>query len=211
MARGSQRHYKWLATPSHFRYSGVRTLFLSYSLRSVMHASPLLSRSSNKAAALIIVLAFVVLVTGLALAYFSSTTTDRLLAHSSYNDTSAELLARSALDIVVGDFKQEIINGSTQRTVSNTTIYVPANATNMVPQQSGNVAGVANLIRRSVYPDSLSGSPGVASRASAVNSQNNHSANGRYVTSTRWNAHYLVPKKFPNTTDSLPIDAFTNA
>ena len=78
-----------------------------------MPASPLLSRSSNKAAALIIVLAFVVLLTGLALAYFSRTTTDRQLAHSSYNDTSADLLARSALDIVVGDFKQEIVNGST--------------------------------------------------------------------------------------------------
>ncbi len=90
-----------------------------------MPAPPLLSRSSNKAAALIIVLAFVVLVTGLALAYFSRTTIDRQLAHSSYNDTSADLLARSALDIVVGDFKQEIVNGSTATTVSGTTIYVP--------------------------------------------------------------------------------------
>ena len=36
-----------------------------------MPASPLLTRSSKKAAALIIVLAFVVLLTGLALAYFS--------------------------------------------------------------------------------------------------------------------------------------------
>src|SRR5437899_12560615 len=111
-----------------------------------MRAPPLLSRSSKKAAALIIVLAFVVLVTGVALAYFSRTTIDRLLAHSSSNDTSADLLARSALDVVVGDFKQEIVNGSTQQTVSGTTIYVPANAANMVPQQSGNVAGVANLL-----------------------------------------------------------------
>src|SRR5437879_9535204 len=106
-----------------------------------MPAPPLLSQSSKKAAALIIVLTFVVLVTGLALAYFSSTTTDRLLAHSSYNDTSADLLARSALDIVVGDFKQEIVsvNGSTTTSVSGTTIYVPLDATKMVPQQSGNV------------------------------------------------------------------------
>ena len=66
--------------------------------------------TASKGAALMIVLALVVLVTGLALAYFSRTTTDRQLAQSSYNDTSADLLARSALDIVVGDFKQEIIN-----------------------------------------------------------------------------------------------------
>ena len=52
------------------------------------------------------------MLTGLALAYFSRTTTDRQLAQSSYNDTSADLLARSALDIVVGDFKQEIYQRS---------------------------------------------------------------------------------------------------
>src|SRR5204862_3925442 len=100
--------------------------------------------------------------------------------------------------------------------ISGTTIYVPKDtglgaAANMVPQQSGNVAGVANLIRRSVYPDSLSGNPGVASRASAVNSQNNASANGRYISSTRWNAHYLVPKGDQITDDSSPIPAFTTA
>src|SRR5438034_7863924 len=65
---------------------------------------------TSKGAALMIVLAFVVLLTGLSLAYFSRTTTDRQLAQSSYNDTSADLLARSALDIVVNDFKQEITN-----------------------------------------------------------------------------------------------------
>src|SRR6266567_4482512 len=63
---------------------------------------------ASKGAALIIVLAFVVLVTGLAVAHFSRTTTDRQLAQSSYNDTSADLLARSALDITVSDLKQEI-------------------------------------------------------------------------------------------------------
>src|SRR5438552_7042640 len=98
-----------------------------------MRTPRLLSRSSNKAAALIIVLAFVVLVTGLALAYFTRTTSDRQLAQSSYNDTSAALLARTALDVVVGDFRQEITNGSTRTNVSGTTIYIPANAVNMVP------------------------------------------------------------------------------
>ena len=58
-------------------------------------------KSESKGAALIIVLAFVVLLTGMVLAYFSHTTTDRQLAQSSFNDTSADLLARSALDCVV--------------------------------------------------------------------------------------------------------------
>src|SRR6266487_3804220 len=68
---------------------------------------------ASKGAALMIVLAMVVLLTGVALAYFSRTTTDRQLAQSSYNDTSADLLARSALDIIVSDFKQELINNPT--------------------------------------------------------------------------------------------------
>src|SRR5438093_2033032 len=108
-----------------------------------MPAPPLPSRSSNKAAALIIVLAFVVLVTGLALAYFSRTTTDRQLAQSSYNDTSADLLARSGLDIVVDGLKQEILNGGA------------VTRANIQPQRSGDDASIPNLIRRSVRNDAI--------------------------------------------------------
>src|SRR5437763_7397913 len=115
-----------------------------------MRAPLLLSRSSNKAAALIIVLAFVVLVTGLALAYFSRTTTDRQLAQSSYNDTSADLLARSALDIVVGNFKQEIINAGS------------VTSSNIQPQRSGDDVLIPNLIRRSVRNDPIPVPPGLS-------------------------------------------------
>ena len=47
---------------------------------------------ASKGAALLIVLAIVMMLTGLALAYFTRTTTDRQLAQSSYNDTSADIL-----------------------------------------------------------------------------------------------------------------------
>ena len=121
--------------------------------------SSLPRRSSNKAAALIIVLAFVVLLTGLAVAYLSRATTDRQLAHTSFHDTDADLLARSALDIVIGDFKQEIKNGSTVSTVSGTTVFIPTSPANVVPMRSGNPTfslpeypndPIPNLIRRSV-------------------------------------------------------------
>ena len=92
-------------------------------------------RSSEKAAALIIVLAFVVLLTALAVAYLSRATTDRQLAHTSFHDTDADLLARSALDVVVGDLKQEIVNGSTPAPVSGTTIFIPKD-TGSVPLQT---------------------------------------------------------------------------
>src|SRR4029077_1819288 len=89
-------------------------------------------------------------------------------------------------------------------------VYTPTNAANMVPQHRANAAGVPNLVRVSVRSDSPA-SPGVGSRASAVNSTTDRSANGRYVTSTRWNGHYLVPKGNTATPDSSPIQAFTNA
>src|SRR6266700_7562707 len=97
----------------------------------------LLRLAPNKGAALIIVLAFVVLLTGLVLAYFSRASTDRQVAQSSFNDTDAYLLARSALDIVVGDFKQEIVNGSTNIGPGGAPFYSPAPPANVVPKRSG--------------------------------------------------------------------------
>src|SRR6266567_7689727 len=177
-----------------------------------MPASPLLNRSCNKAAALIIVLAFVVLLTGLSLAYFTRTTTDRQLAHSSYNDTSADLPARSALDIVVGDFKQELLDPSS-RTVTRS---------NIQPQNCGIPAdhlAIPNLVRRSVRLDqpgqaNAMPAPGVPSLASVISSAD-VSANGRSITNARWNSHYLVPRAAPgpgqtwNTVYSDPVSSFT--
>ena len=176
-----------------------------------MPASPLLRRSSNKAAALIIVLAFVVLLTGLALAYFSRTTTERQLAQPSYNDTSSDLLARSALDVIVSDLQQEIVNGSISPapifscspSPCASYVYTPTTAANMVPPRSGNAAGVPNLIRRSVRSDPIL-PPGLSSLASEVNSTTDASANGRSVTLARWNTHYLLPKGNTGNDDSYP-------
>src|SRR5439155_3023966 len=111
----------------------------------------LFRNSASKGAALIIVLALVVLATGLSLAYLSRTTTDRQLAQSSYHDTSADLLARSALDITVSDLKQEIAN------------YPTVTALNIQPQRYGDSVSIPNLIRRSF-------SEAPQSRASTVSS-----------------------------------------
>src|SRR6266542_6524987 len=172
--------------------------------------------SRQRGAALIIVLAFVVLLAGLSVAYLSRTTSDRQVAHSSFNQSNVDQLAQSAMDNVIGDLRQEIANGSTASVEPDgTTLYLPRDtgsgaAANMIPQRSGNAPGAPNLIRISVRSDSMP-APGVKSRASAVNSTNNPSANGRSVTSTRWNGHYLVPKGNTATDDSSPIPAFTNA
>src|SRR5207247_3370816 len=152
--------------------------------------------SRERAAALLIVLAFVVLLTGLSVAYLSRTTGDRQVANSSFNQVNVDQLVQSAMDNIIGDLRQEITDGSTTSTVTvngnDVTIYTPTSAVYMVPQRNVNLTGVYNLIRRSGSPDPVA--PARPTRASAVNSMTDVSANGRYVTSTRWNGHYLIPK-----------------
>jgi Tfp pilus assembly protein PilX len=140
--------------------------------------------SDREGVALIIVLAFVVLLTTLVVAYLSRTTTDRALARSSFDITSADLLGRSALEIIVADFKKEIADGGTP----------PSPSTNIVPQRSGNFGEIPNLIRRSHRSDAPP-PPAVASFASAVNSTDDASLNGRAVSAARWNKHYLIPRR----------------
>jgi hypothetical protein len=141
-----------------------------------------------------IVLAFVVLLTGLAVAYFSRTTTDRQLAQSSFNDTTADLLARSALDITVSDLKQEILAHPTP---------TAAPPYHVNPTRYGDDASIPNLVRRS-----FSGDP--TGRTSVVSSSA-VSANGRSISAARWNTHYLIPRLNPSSTatDSAPVASFT--
>jgi hypothetical protein len=141
------------------------------------------SRRKTEAAALIIVLAFMALLTGLALAYFSHTATDRQLAHASFHDASADLLARNALDIIVSSLKREI-----------TVAGVNVTQANIQPQRSGDDASIPSLIRRSVRNDTIP-PPGVPSFASIVSSGPVDPANPKRgeITRARWNSHYLVP------------------
>jgi hypothetical protein len=168
----------------------------------------------TRGAALVIVLGFVVLITVLVLTSLTRTGADRQLAHGTFNENRADLLARGALDIVIGDIKQEIVAGSAASTVNNCTIYTPSLAANMRPMLSGTPppAPVAssNMVRRSVRSDPIL-SPGVPSRASAVSSTTDVSLNGRFVTAARWNKHYLIPRLDASSTaiDSTPIAAFT--
>jgi len=146
---------------------------------------------ASKGAALIIVLAFVVLATTLGLAYFSRTTTDRQLAQTSSNDTTADLVARSALDITVSDLKKEIANNPT------------VTAANIQPTRypTGIPSDNPNLIR-------YSSRNATASRASTVISTA-ASANGRSISLARWNSHYLIPPASATGTDSTPVGDFT--
>src|SRR5438045_5851083 len=158
--------------------------------------------------ALVIVLGFVVLLCLLVVTYFSRTTTDRELAHSSISQTNSDALARSAANIILADFKQEIASGSTTSFVNGAVLYTPTSAANIVPQRSGGNVSMPNLVRRSVNADPMT-APGVASRASAINSATNPSLNGRSVSPARWNTHYLIPKLVTSDDSTDPIAVFT--
>jgi hypothetical protein len=172
--------------------------------------------SHERGAALLIVLAFVVLLTGVSVAYLSRTTSDRQVAHGSFNQSRADQLAASAMDNIIGDLRQEILRGSASPAPSFGSgnnvyyVYTPTSTANMVPQRSGNLAAAPNLIRRSVSPDNIV-SPGLPSFASGVNSAPVDPANPKRgdIAKARWNKHYLVPKA--NTADdgTDPIASFT--
>jgi len=162
------------------------------------------SAHAKSGIALLITLAFVVLLAALVVAFLSRTTNHRLVANTATNETKADQLARGALDIVVGNLKQEISGGS------------PISSANILPQRSGTPAPgslpIPNLVRISFQGEATGTAPilppAVSSRASRVNSTA-PSLNGRSINGARWNSHYLVPRATTSTTlDSTPIATF---
>ena len=176
-------------------------------------------QSQQRGIALIIVLAFVVLLAGLTVAYLSQTTADRQVAQSSFSEANADQVASSAIAIIIGDLRQEIVQGSASPapsfgpspTASPYYLYTPTSPNYMIPQRSGTPSSgvpIANLVRRSVRNDPIAAPPGMPSRASAVNSVSDPSANGRSVTLPRWNKHYLIPKLNTGDDQTDPVSSF---
>src|SRR5438105_5383030 len=164
-----------------------------------MDSLPKATSTNEGGAALIIMLAFAVLLTGLVVAYLSRTTGDRTVAHSSFNQSKADQLAASAMDNIIGDLRKEIVDGSNPPiAVGSSTIYTPstnplnANKLNILPMSSptptpGTTPAIPNLIRRSIRSDGIP-SPAPTCRASGVNSTSDVSANGRSITLSRWHS-----------------------
>jgi len=153
------------------------------------------NQAAKKGVALLIVLAFVVLLSGLVVAYLSRTGIDRQLAQASFQDTKSDFLARSALDLVVTDFRQEIANGGA------------VTSSNIQPQRWGTPpAGETpfpNLIRRSVQGDPT----GRTSNLSSGPATPTTTKRGE-ITSSRWNSHYLLPRASSSGNDSTPVSNF---
>ena len=87
--------------------------------------------------ALIITLAVLVLISALILAFLSTALLHRQISFSSSGQNRANILAKTAMDTILGDFTSEIQAGSTTYTSNNIPIYIPTNystnAATMVP------------------------------------------------------------------------------
>ncbi|MCX6967292.1 MAG: hypothetical protein NTZ46_05830, partial [Verrucomicrobia bacterium] len=160
----------------------------------------------QRGVALVIVLAFVVLMTGLVVAFFSRAESNRQVAHSSANETRGELFAQGALDTIIGDLKQEIVDGSDSPVAG---VYIPKTAADAVPALVGSsgAGGLENLLKRSA--SGLAFSPASTLKRASSASTTGTSLDGRSISKIRWNKSLLLAKANPTTTDLTPVPGFT--
>lgn len=175
--------------------------------------------SSRGGAALVIILAFMVMLLGLLMAFFSRTSIQHQVSQASSNLSSVDVLARGAVESVIGDLLGEIAAGSRVTNVGTNTLYYPATNANMVPSISGFTtnAGLENLVKVSgptpVF--SVTNSSGASTNGpirGTTSASSSPSLNGRSVSAARWNRSLLITRRNTNsTTDYTPVDAFNNA
>jgi len=166
-----------------------------------MNCLPKIPRSAGFA--LVVILAFIVLLTVLVLAYFSYSSLQRQISSANSNQAAVDLFAQGAIATIVSDFKQEIAAGSTNYTFGTNTVSIPLAASNAAPVLVGSSTNLLNLLKRSA--NGLAFSPGAAARA-AASSTTNASQNGRSISPARWNAPLLLPKADTNSTDLTPAN-----
>ncbi len=171
-------------------------------------------------ASLVIILAFIVLLTVLVLAYFSYSSLQRQISQASVNQAAAEVFARGAVNTIIGDLRQEILAGSTNISTNGAScpLYYPTNVGTMVPALSGFATntGLENLVKISRSGSNFfsgsnynSGTYPAANRAASL-STTNASQNGRYMSVDRWNAALLLAKADTNSATNLtPVSTFT--
>jgi hypothetical protein len=158
-------------------------------------------------AALIITLAFVVLLTVLVVAYFSYSSLQMQISNANANQAAVDIFAQGAIQTITRDLKQEIASGSTATAYGTNTVYYPTSPTNMVPVRIGTDDALPNLVKRSMA--ATASYPGGVVRAMALSSTN-ASQNGRSISLARWNAALLLPKANPSSaTDLSPTNKFT--
>jgi hypothetical protein len=176
--------------------------------------------TAERGAALIVVLAFVAMLLVLLMAFFSKSTLQQQVSKSSSTVGLADIFAQGVVDTIIGDLKQEIADGSVATNIVTgavtNTVYYPATNVNMVPRPVGIATNTnfLNLVKVSTNLPfySLTNSNGTlvngVSRAT-TNSTTNASANGRYISTARWNKPlFLKTTNTLSAADLAPASAF---
>ena len=163
-------------------------------------------RADSRGSALLIVLAFLLLLTTVIVAFLSRATFERQLSNASYSQGKVDLAGQGAIAAIIGDLQQEIVAGS--NVGAGTTIpdltqggtvtgyYYPNSPLTVVPAVVGftPAAGLEDLLKISspaaFYSGSNYSSTG-AIRASSV-ATTTASLNNRSVTPVRWNKPLLL-------------------
>jgi hypothetical protein len=179
------------------------------------------TRKDEHGSALIIVLAFLFLLTIVTIAFLSRSLLERQLSNASLNQNKIDLVAQGAAASIIGDLQQEIVAGSTE----SGGIYTPVNSNTPIPSAiipasvgfthavPPAVDGLEDLLKvsqtgQSFFPtDANHPNDTPSNRASQIDTTQT-SLNFRSVSLARWNKALLLAKKDPTLADTTPVDAF---
>jgi hypothetical protein len=143
--------------------------------------------------AIVIVLGAIVLLVGVALAFFSNSLLQKQISQSSASQVKTEMLGKAAVENILSDLQAEITASSNPPvTAGKATLYFPSTPAGMVPALAGSSGsnGLENLVKRSsgfhpFYPKGIN-------RASQVPTTT-ESLGGRAISAARWNKPLLLP------------------
>jgi len=173
--------------------------------------------AQSRGSALLIVLAFLLLLTTLTVAFLSRATFERLLSNASFSQGKVDLAGQGAVSAIIGDLQLEIAAGS--NVGAGTTIpavasgyYYPNSPATVIPAIVGftPAAGLEDLLKIS-YPSAFysgsnynTGTHPAPNRASSI-ATTTTSLNNRSVTAVRWNKPLLLAPT--STSNFAPISS----
>lgn len=145
---------------------------------------------------MVITLAALLLISAILLVFFDQSTLNRQISFSSAGQYRADMVARTALDTIVGDLRNEIYYGSTNSNAGTSiTNYFPANNQTIEPAQSDK-QGFTNLVAQSgattnLWPAANYTAQG-PDRSAPGNNTEIASFNGHFIDKSRWNKPGLL-------------------
>lgn len=177
------------------------------------HSHRIASARRRDGFALVLTLAMVVLVTFAVVAYFTRATSNRRVESASSSAIRADILARSASEIILSDLRTEMVAGSTlsQPSTLQMPIYIPTDAQKMIPSRvlAGSTTGATfnNLVKQSVgrfFPSAGYGTQTPLITATTGKDTSVVSVNNKTVGTARWNAPVLNTNSGFSATNQLP-------